>query len=97
MPYPAGVTTRTVTVGGHIKVAAASGKRVYIGDTVGTPKTVVEGDALESSRLRAIPVATGDRPSAATAKAGAMIFDSTLGKPLWSNGSAWVDATGTPV
>ena len=41
--------------------------------------------------------ATGSRPSAATAGVGAVIFDSTLGKPLWSNGSAWVDATGTAV
>lgn len=28
---------------------------------------------------------------------GARIFDIGLGKPLWSNGTAWVDATGTAV
>lgn len=38
---------------------------------------------------------TAGRPSASTAGAGAEIFDSTLGIPLWSNGSAWRDATGT--
>lgn len=42
-------------------------------------------------------VATGSRPAAATAGAGAMVFDSTLGKPIWSTGSAWVDATGATV
>lgn len=41
--------------------------------------------------------ATGSRPNAATAKAGAMFFDTTLGKPIWSTGSAWVDATGATV
>lgn len=41
--------------------------------------------------------ATGSRPSASTAGVGAQIFDSTLGKPLWSNGSVWVDATGATV
>jgi hypothetical protein len=30
---------------------------------------------------------------------GTMVFDSTLGKPIWWDGVAlvWVDATGTPV
>lgn len=41
--------------------------------------------------------ATGSRPAAGTAGAGAMIFDTTLGKPIWSTGSAWVDATGATV
>jgi hypothetical protein len=33
--------------------------------------------------------ATGDRPTAAAAGAGAVIFDSTLGKPIYSDGSDW--------
>ncbi len=37
---------------------------------------------------------TANRPSAATFGRGAMIYDTTLGKPLWSNGSAWHDASG---
>lgn len=28
---------------------------------------------------------------------GAQVFDTTLGKPVWYNGSAWVDATGAEV
>lgn len=39
-------------------------------------------------------LATGSRPSASTVGAGAMIFDTTLGQPIWSDGTNWVDATG---
>jgi hypothetical protein len=41
--------------------------------------------------------ATGSRPSASTAGAGAMFYDTTLSKPIWSNGSVWKDAAGTTV
>lgn len=37
------------------------------------------------------------RPSPAAAGVGTCIFDTTLGRPVWSNGSAWVDATGKAV
>ncbi|WP_250029798.1 glycosyl hydrolase family 28-related protein [Paractinoplanes maris] len=40
---------------------------------------------------------TGSRPSASSAGAGAMWFDTTLDKPIWSDGTAWRDATGTTV
>lgn len=40
---------------------------------------------------------TASRPTAATAGQGGMFFDTTLNKPIWSTGSAWVDATGTTV
>jgi hypothetical protein len=39
--------------------------------------------------------ATGARPTVAVST-GQMYFDSTLGKPVWWDGAAWVDATGTP-
>lgn len=41
--------------------------------------------------------ATGSRPSASTVGAGAMYFDTTLNKPIWSDGTNWRDATGTTV
>jgi len=47
--------------------------------------------------LRSGFAATGARPSATTAGAAAMFYDSTLGKPIWSNGTVWKDATGTTV
>lgn len=47
--------------------------------------------------IRTGTFATGGRPAAATAGAGAMVFDTTLNKPIWSTGAVWVDATGTTV
>lgn len=40
---------------------------------------------------------TTNRPNAGSVPAGSHIYDTTLGKPLWSNGSAWHDAVGTAV
>lgn len=56
------------------------------------PRYVRAGTAVQTGAF-----ATGSRPSASTAGAGATIFDTTLGKPIWSNGTGWVDATGTAV
>lgn len=47
--------------------------------------------------MRTANGATSARPSASRAGAGGMFFDTTLGKPIWSTGSAWVDATGATV
>ena len=41
------------------------------------------------------PYATGSRPASPTT--GSHVFDTTLGKPIWYNGTNWVDATGTTV
>ena len=38
---------------------------------------------------------TGNRPT--PTHPGTPYFDTSLGKPIWWNGSAWVDATGTTV
>lgn len=40
---------------------------------------------------------TGSRPVAATVGKGAQFFDTTLDKPIWSNGTDWKDATGVTV
>ncbi|MDB5185271.1 MAG: hypothetical protein JWN38_1079 [Candidatus Saccharibacteria bacterium] len=40
---------------------------------------------------------TASRPSAVTAGAGTSIYDSTLSKPIWSDGTVWRDAAGTAV
>lgn len=37
---------------------------------------------------------TANRPNAALIDLGAMYFDTTLGQPIWSDGTIWVDATG---
>ena len=40
---------------------------------------------------------TANRPVLTAAAIGAMFFDTTLTKPIWWTGTAWVDATGTTV
>lgn len=40
---------------------------------------------------------TASRPTAATAGVGGMRFDTTLNKPIWSDGANWRDAAGTIV
>lgn len=40
---------------------------------------------------------TGNRPSTGSLATGAMFFDTTLGHPIWWDGTNWVDATGTTV
>jgi hypothetical protein len=56
------------------------------------PRYVRVGTAVQTGAA-----ATGSRPSASTAGAGAMFFDTTLVKPIWSDGTTWRDATGTAV
>lgn len=40
---------------------------------------------------------TAGRPSATAAGVGAQMYDSTLSKPIWSDGAAWRDAAGAAV
>jgi hypothetical protein len=61
-----------------------------------------ENTGLAGAKLASIDggagrAATGSRPTAASAGAGGMFYDTTLGKPIWSDGTTWKDATGTVV
>jgi putative cofactor-binding repeat protein len=47
--------------------------------------------------IKANTFATGSRPSAVTVGAGAQVYDTTLSKPIWSDGTVWRDAAGTAV
>ncbi len=40
---------------------------------------------------------TEERPSFYSIRIGFQYFDTTLEKPIWYNGTEWVDATGTSV
>jgi len=40
---------------------------------------------------------TASRPAPGMSGRGAMIYDTTLSKPLWSDGTVWRDATGAAV
>jgi hypothetical protein len=37
------------------------------------------------------------RPAASSVRDGAMMYDTTLNKPIWSDGTVWRDAAGTAV
>lgn len=77
-----------------------------------TSKPAVEGQVQIGSRgplelngerinangpLRISPYSTAMRPSATSYDAGTMIFDTSLKKPIWSDGSTWRDASGVEV
>ena len=40
---------------------------------------------------------TTDRPTLTSSDVGYTFFDTTVGKPIWWDGTNWVDATGTTV
>lgn len=41
--------------------------------------------------------ATGSRPSASAVTAGSVWFDTTLNRPIWSDGTNWLGANGFPI
>ena len=56
--------------------------------------------AFEQMQLQMPPrvvVTTAQRPPAARAGRGATVYDLTLSKPIWSDGTVWRDAAGTAV
>lgn len=52
---------------------------------------------LDSASLAMGTFTTAGRPSASAHGAGAQIYDTTLSKPIWSDGTDWRDATGAAV
>lgn len=50
-----------------------------------------------NNALKLLTVATGSRPTPATAGAGAQMYDTTISKPIWSDGTDWRDSAGTVV
>lgn len=84
---PSGVMTAGILeLGANRDTAIGRGASGTVVSTTPGPNTSV---------LRTASGATGDRPTAATVGAGAEYFDTTIGKPIWSTGAAWVLADGT--
>lgn len=54
-------------------------------------------EVAAGSTIRTGRAVTGSRPSASTVGAGAVFYDTTLSKPIWSDGTVWRDATATAV
>ena len=96
----------------YIECSHRSGNTVYISNRgfEGTfARTWISGSYLKNVFTKAtkdeisdaidnvqISVTTANRPSV-DLMAGRSVFDSTLNKPIWWNGTVWVDATGTTV
>lgn len=55
------------------------------------------GTAYVNNPFGVATYTTAGRPAANTVRAGTMIYDSTLGKPIWSDNVNWRDAAGTIV
>ena len=47
--------------------------------------------------LAVLAVSTAERPAPSSLPAGSHIYDTTLSKPIWTNGTSWTDATGEVV
>ena len=57
---------------------------------LGVVKNIIGGQLIKSGSGT-----TGSRPT--PQGAGSMWFDTTLGKPIWHDGTNWIDATGTTI
>jgi hypothetical protein len=76
------------------------GPTLFADDTEGFDMTLIgEGTLAAPWRITVRPkvYTTATRPSASTAGDGMMIYDTTINKPLWSDGSVWRDAAGAVV
>lgn len=71
--------------------------QVSVGSATG-PLELNSGSTINvNAPLNTKSVATTARPDPTSLPAGTQIYDSTLGKPIWSNGTVWHDAVGTTV
>ena len=86
--------TENITIFAGVQYTAVIANR-FVGGTYTDNGT---GTLMVDQNTGAIALgryATASRPTAPVA--GAQIYDTTLGKPIWWNGSAWRDAAGTAV
>jgi len=72
---------------------------VQIGSSGATtgPLHLLGSQVNVNAPLGVMAVTTASRPVATSVPAGSHIFDTTLSKPIWSNGAVWVDSTGATV
>jgi hypothetical protein len=70
-------------------------RELYLGTGLTAPASVPAG--FFQGTLKTYRSTTGNRQSASARGAGAQAFDSTLNKPIWSDGTNWRDASGAVV
>lgn len=88
--------------GGHVTQLSVNGPIVIDASADNVPMTTTyTGGGAVNITTNYLSFAgsgvTGNRPPIAQYPVGWYYFDTTLGIPVWNNGVAWVDATGTPV
>lgn len=66
-------------------------------DTTTARTTVVTSDEANEISVDVLVVAYTTELRPTVSVVGTQIFDTTIGKPIWWNGTAWVDAAGTTV
>jgi hypothetical protein len=88
--YIGNLGSNLAIVGGSLLFSAHN--TYDVGSATFAPRYLYAGTAVKTGTF-----ATGSRPTASSVGAGATIFDTTLNKPIWSTGSAWVDSTGAAV
>ena len=62
-----------------------------------TGSATFAGAVIAGGPVKPQSATTAARPSAGSAGVGAMVYDTTLSKPIWSDGTTWRDAAGTAV
>lgn len=87
-----GTTTTIIVSSGSVASSLLFGAAgdVQLSRTAASVLSLGADDVIRTGRN-----VTASRPSASTVGAGAMFFDTTLAKPIWSDGTNWKDATGT--
>lgn len=88
----------------NLSVVVFPGGNVYVGNDLSQYLTTYAAGVLGSAGVGAGKGAfrtgsgtTANRPTAAAAGAGSQWYDTTLGIPIWSNGTNWRNASGTNV
>ena len=82
----------------NLPVLIAPAGQIYLGGSLDTYIFRSAAGAVASNgALTAVNTTTAGRPSASAVGLGAQIYDRTLSKPIWSDGTVWRDATGTAV
>lgn len=86
--------------GGQSDPYIVRGPELVADDTAGFDMILTGSGTLASPwhiSVKPLAYTTAARPSAATAGDGMMIYDTTINKPLWSDGTVWRDSAGTAV
>ncbi len=88
--------TYLVTFDLELTALAAFNMAVPEGVTTNIASVIPIAASPGGPSTQTLAVTTSGRPAATAVGVGATVFDTTIGKPIWSNGTVWVLATGVP-